>query len=81
MEYKVTEKLAGLLGLEGNGYELKSGWWSVPSGVPRLSVLGWGAFNTFISAPGDGMAGTSVGDAKMRGVWSVLERRLPFREM
>ena len=41
-----------------------SGWWSVLSGVPQLLVLGCIVFNIFTSAPGDGMAGTSVDDAE-----------------
>lgn len=53
--------------------ELKPGWWSVLSGVPQLAVLEWIVFNTLTSAPDDGMAGTSVDDAKLRGALSALE--------
>lgn len=53
--------------------ELNPGWWSVLSGIPQLAVLEWIAFNTLTSAPDDGMAGTSVDDAKLRGALSALE--------
>jgi len=53
--------------------ELKSGWWSVLSDIPQLPILGWRVFNTFTSAPGNGMAGTSVDDAKLRRALSALE--------